>query len=100
MQTSVAPPGPSKLVNSTMADEVDEEEDKQDSGSDEGEDDQEDEEDEEHDENASAGPGTPGKKMTVRQQEKAAEKKLKAAQRSAKKVGGGLHSTCVIQILM
>lgn len=32
--------------------------------------------------------GTPGKKMTARQQEKAAEKKLKAARRSAKKVGG------------
>ena len=73
-----------------MADDDEEEEDKQDSGSDEGEDDQEDDEDEEHDGEASGAPGTPGKKMTVRQQEKAAEKKFKAAQRSAKKVREGL----------
>lgn len=93
-QTSVAPPGPSKLVQSTTADEVDQEaeEDEQqqqdsESGSEDEDDDEEDDEEAEQDGDASMATGTPGKKMTARQQEKAAEKKLKAAQRSAKKVG-------------
>ena len=95
MQTSVAPPGPSKLVQSTTADEVDqaEEDDDEEEGNDSEDDGDEDEEDDDEEEaeqdgDASMGvSGTPGKKMTARQQEKAAEKKLKAAQRSAKKVG-------------
>lgn len=71
-----------------MADDDDEDEkQEQGSGSEDDQDDQDDGEDGEQDADTSAAPGTPGKKMTARQQEKAAEKKLKAAQRSAKKVG-------------
>lgn len=97
MQTSVAPPGPSKLVQSTTADEVDQQEDndgEEGEGNDSEDEEEEDEDDEEAEQDGDASMTantTPGKKMTARQQEKAAEKKLKAAQRSAKKVGQSMR---------
>jgi hypothetical protein len=76
-----------------MADDDDEDEvddgDEQASGSSNSGSDEEDDEEAEAGENGDAsmeGATSPGKKMTARQQEKATEKKMKAAQRSAKKV--------------
>lgn len=70
----------------------DEEEEEDEEASDDNDEDEDDEEDEDDAGDVSmsgagtATNGTPGKKLTARQQEKAAEKQIKAAQRSAKKV--------------
>lgn len=87
LQPSVAPPaGPSKLNKShTAADQADDEDMLDGGDSEEQSEDSDDDQIEDDDDEAQEG-STPGRRMTDRQKEKAAEKASKANNRSAKKV--------------
>ena len=87
LQPSVAPPaGPSKLNKShTAADQADDEDMLDGGDSEDQSEDSDDDQIEDDDDEAQEG-STPGRRMTDRQKEKAAEKASKANNRSAKKV--------------